>query len=226
MSARSCPRCGGGRGPSPRTRRAAGLGLLLVAVGAAGCAGGPPPELGVGCRVRVRVDEKPRAWVADGFLLAVTADSLVLDPVGPGRRLAIPRRALGSLEVHGASASDEQALDTAWELGRAAGSLAVHDPEADDEDEDDEEDHESIAEFAAGIVGGVVVGGVTRLVVGDPANKWHEVPLSFLDALIRARDDGPVTVSLPGPDSEGPGVEPRSDPDSIPDLDSGSDQGP
>lgn len=193
--------------------------LLLLTAAPAGCAGGPPPELGPGSRVRVRVDAVPAAWIAEGFLRAVTDDSLVLDPVGPRTTLSLPRASLRSLEVFGSSPGKDQAIETAAEIGFAAGALAARAARRDDDEDDDEDRGRSLGELAAGLLGGLLVGGVTSLVTGGGGEVWHAIPVSRLDALTRGRHDGPVTISLP--DASGGASRPAVEPDSVLDLDSG-----
>jgi hypothetical protein len=211
----------GERDASRRLRRAVGLGPLLLTVAVAGCAGGPPPELGFGSRVRVRVDRSPGVRVVEGFLRSVSDDSLALDPVGPEQRLAIPRSALRSLEIYGTNPSADRAVETAAELGFAAGSIAAH--AARPAERDEEDDGTSLGEFAAGLLGALVVGGATSLATGGGGSQWHTIPVSRLDALTRGRAEGPVTISLPGSAVESAGRVrgPGFDSDAAPDLDSG-----
>jgi len=191
---------------------------MLSAV-AAGCVGGPPPELGIGSRVRVQVEGSPRARIVDGFLRSVSDDSLVVDPAGPEHQLAIARAALRTLEVYGPSPSADRTVETAAGLGYAAGSLAARAARHDGVEDDDET---SLGEFAAGLLGALVVGGATSLGTGGGGDLWHTIPVSRLHAVTGGRPDGPVTISLPG--SARDGVErhrgPGPDRDSMPDLDS------
>jgi len=212
------------RTASPRPWRGAGLEARLFGIARGACAGGPAPELGIGSRVRVRVDLPPRGRTVDGFLHSVSDDSLVLDPLGPVQRIAIPRASLRSLEVCGPDPADERTVQTASEIGCAAGVIAAA---ASRDGNDDEKDNStSLGELAAGYLGVLVVGGATRLVTGG-GDEWHTIPVSRLDALTRGRHDGPVTISLPAPvaEDEAPAPGPDTQPDSVVDLESRRDDG-